>query len=284
MVIVMMGVIGGMVAVFMKSPIDAYFATARRAGLTDVADTVVRRMARDIQRALPNSLRMPASQCVELIPTKTGGRYRSDAGGAGDKLDFSTADTSFNMLGSDSAWPVSQRIVAGDLIVIFNLGITGANAYDVGTSTVPTNWTTVSASAPSPLALSGTPSETVIPMDAKKFPLESPNKRFQVISKDEQVLRFVCLSAGTNAQGTGTGSLVRQVLALPLAETTACPTTAASAGVVSSAVMANQVSACSFDYSGNDLQRNALLSMKFTVADTGESVGLQHEVNVNNAP
>ena len=30
MVIVIMGVIGGMVSVFMKSPIDAYFASARR--------------------------------------------------------------------------------------------------------------------------------------------------------------------------------------------------------------------------------------------------------------
>src|ERR1035437_8573959 len=73
MVIVIMGVIGGMVSVFMKSPIDAYFASARRAALTDVADTVVRRMARDIQRALPNSLRpLNNSQCIAFIPTRTG--------------------------------------------------------------------------------------------------------------------------------------------------------------------------------------------------------------------
>ena len=61
MVIVIMGVVGGMVAVFMKSPIDAYFASARRAAMTDVADTTVRRMARDIRRALPNSLQTPDS-------------------------------------------------------------------------------------------------------------------------------------------------------------------------------------------------------------------------------
>ena len=42
MVIVILGVIGGMVAVFMRGPIDAYFASARRAALTDVADTTVR--------------------------------------------------------------------------------------------------------------------------------------------------------------------------------------------------------------------------------------------------
>ena len=57
MVIVIMGVIGGMVAVFLKSPIDAYTDSGRRAALTDMADTSARRMARDISKALPNSIR-----------------------------------------------------------------------------------------------------------------------------------------------------------------------------------------------------------------------------------
>ena len=84
MVIVIMGVIGGMVAVFMKGPIDAYVDTARRAGLADVADTTARRVSRDLHKALPNSIRplvTGTNQCLEFIPTKTGGRYR--AAGAG---------------------------------------------------------------------------------------------------------------------------------------------------------------------------------------------------------
>ena len=44
MVIVIMGVVGGMVSVFMKGPIDAYISGGRRAALTDTADTAVRRM------------------------------------------------------------------------------------------------------------------------------------------------------------------------------------------------------------------------------------------------
>ena len=65
MVIVIMGVVGGMVSVFMKGPIDAYISGGRRAALTDTADTTVRRMARDLHKALPNSLRqskMPSSR------------------------------------------------------------------------------------------------------------------------------------------------------------------------------------------------------------------------------
>jgi len=58
MVIVILGVIGGVVAVFMRAPIDAYFASGRRAAMSDVADTAVRRMSRDIRKALPNSLRV----------------------------------------------------------------------------------------------------------------------------------------------------------------------------------------------------------------------------------
>ena len=101
MVIVIMGIVGGMVAVFMKSPIDAYFASSRRAGLTDLADTAVRRIARDMRKALPNSVHAPTNQCVEFIPTKTGARYRAQGTGS---LNFGSAVTSFNMLGSTSTF------------------------------------------------------------------------------------------------------------------------------------------------------------------------------------
>ena len=278
MVIVMMGVIGGIVAVFMKSPIDAYFDSARRASLTDVADTVVRRMARDIRKALPNSIRSAGSQCVEFIPTRTGGRYRADVGGGGDALDFSSAagDTSFNMLGRNADLPASQQIVANDLIAIYNLGIAGADAY-AGDNTAAV--TDASAEA------AGPPVETIITIAARKFPFESPGKRFHVITGTEQVVRYLCLDAsGVDAQGRGLGRLVRQVLSLPLAMGSTCPTTSGSTGVLSSALLANQVSSCNFNYSGSDLQRNALVSMSIGLTDSGETVSLQHETHVSNAP
>jgi len=270
MVIVLMGVIGGMVAVFMKSPIDAYFDTARRAGLTDVADTVVRRMARDIRKALPNSIRSAGSQCVEFIPTKTGARYRADVGGGGDVLDFAAADTRFNMLGRNADLPADQQIAAGDLIAIYNLGIPGADAYAADNTSAVTN---ASGEA-------GTPVESIITIDSKQFPLASASHRFQVIPGAEQVVRYVCVGAtGTNAQGDGNGVLYRQVLMLPLLAGASCPAT-----VTGAAVMASRVSACSFDYSGSDLQRNALLVMTLGLTERNETVKLQHEVHVSNTP
>ena len=110
MVIVLMGVVGGMVAVFMRGPIDAYLAQGRRSGLSDVADTTARRMARDLHRALPNSVRTSGTNCLEFIPTKTGGRYRADGPGL---LDFSTATSSFNLLGEAFALQKVPRAVRG---------------------------------------------------------------------------------------------------------------------------------------------------------------------------
>jgi MSHA biogenesis protein MshO len=256
MVIVIMGVIGGMVAVFMKSPIDAYVASARRAALTDVADTTVRRMARDIRKSLPNSIRTSDDkQCIEFIPTKTGGRYRADETAAG--LNFSAADGSFNMLGKNSDFPLSQRIVAGDVIAVYNLGITGADAYSQ-------NNTAKVKAAPSETGdeTSITIASTLTNGDML-FPLASDRNRFYVISKDERVVSYVCSS----------GNLYRTVNQTDFSSS--CPATGP--------IIARNVS-CNFDYSGSDLKRNALIRMVLQITESDETVSLQHEVHVNNTP
>ena len=264
MVIVIMGVIGGMVSVFMKSPIDAYFASARRAALTDTADTTVRRIARDIQKALPNSIRTPNSQCIEFIPTKTGGRYRAEelVVGDGTSLNFNALDTRFNMLGGNSTFagnplPADQRIAVGDVIAVYNLGITGADAYQQD------NTSKVVAPAPSE---SGSPVETSITIASKLFPLASGSNRFHVIPAEEKVVAYVC--------NLTTGTLHRSVNSTDFSSS--CPATGP--------ILARNVSFCNFDYSGSDLQRNALIRMVLQFTDSAETVSLQHEVHVSNAP
>lgn len=277
MVIVIMGVIGGIMSVFMKSPIDAYFASARRAALTDVTDTTIRRMARDIRGALPNSLRLPTSGspslCIEFMPTKTGGRYRADVNGAGngDPLNFAAFDSSFDMMGPNSALP-DQAIGAGDLIAVYNLGIAGADAY---------NQDNTSPVAAAGVAAGALPNETNIPITAKQFPLASGSNRFHVIPATEHVVSYVCSGVGTNAGGDGTGTLYRyaRTLAGPYAAPANCP--APPAGTP---VLAKNVSACSFVYNGSDLQRNAVVQVTLGLTSSGESVSLYHEVHVDNTP
>ncbi|MES2878126.1 MAG: type II secretion system protein [Pseudomonadota bacterium] len=262
MVIVILGAVGGMVAVFMRSPIDAYFSSARRAALTDTADTTVRRMARDIRKALPNSIRTPGNQCLEFIPTKTGGRYRAEAGDD-TSLNFNAPDTTFNMLGRNNGpVPADQRIAIGDVIVVYNLGIPGSDAYQQDNTSAVT-------AAPTE---AGAPIETTITITSKQFPLASGSNRFHVVPGAEQVVGYIC---------TGDGRLRRYVRALPYAAPDACP---AAADVAAAPILASNVTDCMFDYGGSDLQRNALVRMVLQLTDSGESVTLQHEVHVNNTP
>jgi MSHA biogenesis protein MshO len=256
MVIVIMGIIGSIVAVFMRQPIDAYFDSARRAGMTDIADTAVRRMGRDIRKALPNSVRIPNANCLEFIPTKTGGRYRAEdaASGDGSALSFAIADKRFNMLGSNSALP-DQSIKQGDVVVVYNLGIAGADAY------AQDNTSSVLVDAVSDI-------ETTINIQDKLFPLPSGGSRFQVVPKDENVVAYVC--TGGNLHRTASSSFYSA------SSPSVCPSTGP--------ILASNITSCSFDYSGSDLRRNALIRVVMQIQQKGESVNLYHEIHVNNTP
>ena len=258
-VIVLLGVISAMVSVFVAGPVNAYFATVRRAALTDVADATLRSMGRDLRTALPNSIRTPlttpAGQCLEFIPTKTGGRYRADvdALGSGDKLDFSMADASFNMLASNAALPADQRIAEGDAIAVYNLGIPGSDAYAEDNVAIVTGLTGESA----------VPIETGITIVPKQFPLASASNRFQVIPASEKVVAYVCRDGNLYRTASSTFS-------------SACPS--------SGAMLARHVSVCHFDYTGSDLQRNALVRLVMAFTDSTETVSLLGEVHINNTP
>jgi MSHA biogenesis protein MshO len=263
MVIVIMGVIGGTVAVFMKSPIDAYFDTARRAGIADVADTTVRRMARDIRKALPNSIRLSGNECIEFIPTRTGGRYRSEEITAGDEssLKFTAADESFNMLGLNADLPPDQQIRASggvnDIVAVYNLGITGSDAYAVN------NTAAITGVNVSPLAAT----ETEIKMvgNPTKFPLASGSNRFHIIPGDEKIVSYICSS----------GKLYRNS---NYAYSPSCP-----APTVGTTPLIATEASCNFVYTTPDV-RNGLVQMSMTFSNSGETVSIYHEVHVNNTP
>lgn len=269
--IVVTGILVGISSMFIRNQITSYTDLARRTEMADTADGALRRMARDIQRALPNSPRTLGAACVEFVPTKTGGRYRAEALSGTDFLDFTAADTSFNMYGPLSALP-GQAIAVGDLISIYNLGIAGADVY------AQDNTAAVTAPAPAYSAVTG---ETTITIASKLFPLASASNRFHVIPAGEQVVGYLCAGVGTNADGDGTGTLFRYVTTLPsLAPVPpACP--AAPAGA---AVLATNVSACNFVYTPGVLQRSALVSLSLAIQRASENVTLYHQINVVNTP
>jgi MSHA biogenesis protein MshO len=253
------GVIATVASVFIKAPIDASVDSARRAALTDAADTAMRRMARDIRKALPYSARIPHNQCLEFIPTKTAGRYRAlvDASPTSDILDFVASDSSFNMLGLNEDLPADQKIEAGDVVAVYNLGVSGANAY-TGDNT----------SVVSGVAKDVDLKEDTILIAAKKFPLASGGKRFYVIPAAENIVAYVC----------DDGKLRRTVRGFDPTDPSAdyCPTTGP--------IMASNVASCNFVHDVSDLQRNEQVQLTITFTDSGESISLYHQVYENNWP
>jgi MSHA biogenesis protein MshO len=257
MVITITGILAAMVAIFIRAPIDAYVDSARRADLSDVADTTARRIARELQSALPNSVRAGgAGLFLELIPIRDAGRYRAEAGTAAgdDPLDFTNAaDNSFDVLGP------TVTVSAGDSLVVYNLGFGEADAY----AAPPNNRRTATVGAGlSNVAFAG-----------GSLPLASPGSRFHIVGTP---ISYAC--------ELGTGTLWRYTgYDFQPAQPTALATLNGLAGATRAALATN-VTACNFTYGPGALQHNGLVSMSLTITQSGESVTLQHQVNVDNVP
>jgi MSHA biogenesis protein MshO len=261
--IVIAGIIVGMVGLFGRRQIDAYLDIGNRAELSDAADTALRRIGRDLQSALPNSVRQ-SGNFLEYVPIRDAGRYRADvgAGGVGNILDFtSAADTTFDVLGP----PVT--ITAGDQLVIYNTGQVGSDVY-AGTSRRAAT------------AGAGLTTVTFAPAGAA-FPLASPQKRFQIVGGP------VTYECAANAATPELGTINRHwcysfSAAQPTAFGALTPHAACAAEQVS--VLVNNVSACAFSFAPAILQRNGLVVLSLTLTRNGEEVNLLHQVEVLNTP
>jgi MSHA biogenesis protein MshO len=270
-VMTVLGIISAIVATFMARPIQGYLDAARRAGMTDVADTALRRMAYEIRSAVPNSIRIAGSnRFVELIPATDGGRYRTQRDGAGCSVatpadpilnadDCTAADNDrFDVLGP------AMNASAGDFVVIYNTGQSGLDAYQSGQ-----NRRTIT-SAGSKLAFTAT--AAIFP------PFESPLQRFQIVPASGP-LSFGCVTVVAPA-GYGTLELRRFTSYRGATDDWSAQPTAVAG---SSSVLASDLSACSFDYQTVSAE-NGLLVLRLTVLRAGESVTLVHQVHVDNSP
>lgn len=260
-VIMLTGILAVIAASFISRPITQYLDLSRRADLTDTANSALRRMSRDLHLALPNSVRQADSTCVEFLMTTNGGRYRAATPGNAMQFD-STSGTLFDVIG-----PLSVAPGDGDFIVVYNLGIPGADAY------VPSYRGVVDGT--------GTTVNTIKLSSPIQNPLESPAKRFFVLSKTSPAVAFVCQGANVDPQGNGTGRLYRLSTYAVTPAVASCSTLMSNA---SAALMADNVASCSFTYSSGIIERSGVLSIRLGLKKAGESVNLYQDVNVNNVP
>jgi MSHA biogenesis protein MshO len=253
-VISITAIIAGAVAVFIARPIEGYADATRRAELTDIADTALRRMTRDLRTALPNSVRIATLGGVvylEFLQTSAGGRYRAqlDSGGGGEILDFSAPDSSFDVIGAMPA------IAAGESIVIYNLNSSGAVANAYGGDNRE--------------AFAGSAGSTITLAAARQFPLASPGQRFLVV---QHAVTYGCNPA--------TRELRRYWDYGILAAQATPPVTA------NNALLAGDIAFCNFTYaepSGSSL-RTGVVRLELRVERNGEVIRLYQQVHVNNVP
>ena len=261
-VIVITGIIAAVVATFIRRPVEGYIDAARRAELSDIADTALRRITRDLRTALPNSIRITAAggaTYLEYLQVSGGGRYRSDvdSGGGGDPLDFTTADATFNVIGPMPA------LAAGNSIVIYNLNpdpaVATANAY-VGDNRA---------------GYSSNTATTITLAAATLFPFTSPGKRFQVV---QHPVTYVCdPGVGTLRRISGYAIQAAQPNSVAAAPLSTAP---------SNALLGSSITGCSFTYvtAGGATQRAGVVSLNLQVQQAGESVRLFQQAHVSNVP
>lgn len=284
-VIAIIGILGGIVAVFIRLPVQNYADNVARAEVTDEADLALRRMAREIRLALPNSIRVSSDgSAIEFLLTKMGGRYVAlddpAASTAGIyPLDFVGTSTSVTVAGT-----LSQAILARDYFVVYNLGngMTPADAWGYsGTDRNITQITTaVAAGATSPtLTLADNPFST------QSVQMPSPQMRFQIVSGP---VMFACATASDGAI-----VLTRYAGYAINATMTNPPTNAAS-----TAPLTRRVNGCAglFTYdttagTTSSAQRTSLVSLALQLAartpagtTPTSTIRLVHQVHVDNTP
>lgn len=263
-VIVLTGIIGVSMTVFFKPTIDAYFDARRRAELTDIADTALQRISRDVRSAVPNSIRTVGTACFEFLPTSTGGRYRmaGDIASAVDQpLDISQPATAFDVLSPLSAVPA-----VGDWVVIGN-----QNTNDAYTGTTRAQITAVGAG--------NAVREAALTVGGHQFPPGYDGGRFVVVPNNggTPAVVYVCSGVGVDGNGNGTGTLSRVTRAFN-GTLAACP--------AGGAILATRVAACRFNYDPNfgATQQSGFVSLQLELREAGERVAMSYGVHVSNVP
>jgi MSHA biogenesis protein MshO len=276
MVIVIIGLLGGIVAVFIQAPMQAYADSVARAELSDVADLALRRMARDIRLALPNSIRVNGAQnSLEFLVTRTGGQYLAAEDGAGalPVLDF-IDPTKLSMTVVGAIPGPNQLTPNSDYLVVSNLGagFTPANAWDLASA--QRNITMVTSVNGPLLGLADNPFAAQAPQ------IPSPDHRFHIVSGP---VTYYC---GLEPDGI-TRLLTRQSGYGITAAQVTDPVPASGAVPGKRGLLAGSVKNCLFEYKTLATQRSALVVLTIELQprnSTDASITLVHQVHVDNSP
>lgn len=299
MVIILLGILGTSFGLFIVPMVNGYNAMVQRAALVDAGESALRRMARDIRIAVPNSVRISAvgsGFALELVPTVDGGRFCAtglvDCGSlsgssltaAQQTLDVNNNDTEFDIIGcfQDSSFAVLGSTSAYRLVV----GNKSSEVYaDSGTPKVITPSTTsitlsvdpsggcgVGANAARHHVTLGAGHKFCPDATADDCNGRTPRQRVFVVKKSEAPVSYICNPSA------GVQTLTRYWnYTFNGTQPTGAP------GGSSSALLASGVSACSVTSTAADIQNTGIVVISLTLTDrASETVTLMHQAQIDN--
>ncbi len=260
LVITLMGIVGVLISLMASNQMDGYMTSSRRAFLVSAAGAALVLLERDLHSALPNSVRVQSGSALEFVPVLQVTRYRATldpTDAASDLLDFTLADTQFQVLGQLDA------MSAGARAVINHRGVHQDGRYIYRNSAVDGSHVVSGV-----VTIQDRPTgDLVVLGGGHRFAEASVGKRVYFV---ERSVVYLCDS--------DTRSLMRY-RDVPLTETPM--TTGAqliAAGAVASKALGN-VESCSISYQ-NSAEQAGLVTISLQLEDAGESVQLLHQVHV----
>lgn len=267
--LVVFGVMAATLVVFFRPAFATYLGVRTRAALAAEAGNAARRITRDIQVAVPNSIRTPSTACIELIPTSTGGRYRmgpDTVNGNAMAVDPSAATTSFDVL-----TPMATLPAVGDWVVVDNQN--PGDVYAGSNRTAITALTTPASTA----------GRLRLAVNAMQFPLGYDGGRFTVVPNSQQAVFYVCSGASStlDSSGNAPGTLYRlKAYGFNASAPGSCPSTAGAD------VVTTQVRSCRFLYDPNQgaTQQSGFVSIQLELTRSGETASLVLGAHVANLP
>ncbi len=283
-VIVLLGILSAIVAVFITRPVESYVDLSRRAALVDAAESALRRLERDINIALPNSVRRTntaSGYVLELLPTLGGGKYEPGGNNACNnagnrerlRIDVG-GDNNFDIIGGFSN--ITPGAYTTYRLAVNNLGTAGNDVYTASGSTAVMTplGTTITITRPGS-AYALCPGDAVndhVNLNiAHRFNSSATNRRIYVVSTP---VSYLCDTAG--------GSLTRYY---NYAITASQPITSADfvALNASSALIADRVANCSVTTTTDDVRNRSLVTLVLGTAEDGEQIRLIHQVPLDNS-
>jgi MSHA biogenesis protein MshO len=282
-VITITAIVASVVAVFVLRPVQGYVDLSRRATLVDTAESALRRMARDIRIALPNSLRVAtpaAGFVIELLPIVDAGRYAVAEATACENLTGispAAADDQFDILGTFPT--IANGAYPSHRLVINNQGVTGHDVYADGVTpspAAPLVITPVGTSITIATGTCGGNGKSHVSLSAPhQFKTESPRDRVYIVTTP---VTYLCdTTAGTGTLVRYSGYEIQGTQVTTAAGLNALPG-------VSSARVADRVTGCTATTLTTDVQDRGLVTLRLTLSEQGEQITLTHQVQLDNSP